>query len=110
MTDPNASSPRPVSLLAVVAIFVLLSVFGLVTVRVYTRHRAPAPQNLAPDNLSKDLAWRSTPEARREALAKLREAQSHQGASYAWVNQKDGVVQLPIERAMQLVVEEHAGK
>ncbi len=110
MTDPDATAPRPVSLLAVFAIFVLLSLFGVVTLRVATHHRTPAPQNEAPDNLSKELAWRATPATRRDALEKLRDRQAHQAETYDWVDQKAGVVQLPIERAMQLVVEEHQGK
>ncbi len=106
MTDPDTPAPRPVSLLAVASIFILLSLFGFLVERVYVRHRPPAPQNQAPENLSKDLAWKATPESRRAYLADLRHAQSEQAAAYGWVDRKTGVVQLPIERAMELVVKE----
>jgi hypothetical protein len=109
MTDPTLPAPRPVSLFVVVSIFLLLSLFGLVAVRVYLHGRPPAPQNQVPDNLSKELAWRATPADRRAYLAELRKKQSEQAASYAWVDQKAGVVQLPIARAMELVVKEHGG-
>ena len=110
MSDQPDPAPRPVSLVAVAALFVLLSLFGLITLRVYTHHRPAAPQNEAPENLSKDLAWKATPESRKAALADLRAKQALQAMSYGWVDQKAGVVQLPISRAMELVVEAHTGK
>jgi hypothetical protein len=106
MSDPSEPAPRPVSLLAVAAIFVLLSIFAVMADRIYLRGRPAAPQNETPDNLSKDLAWRATPETRRAYLADLREKQKKQAEGYAWVDQKAGVVQLPIERAMELIVQE----
>jgi len=110
MSDQPDPAPRPVSLVAVAALFVLLSLFGLITLRVYTHHRPAAPQNEAPENLSKDLAWKATPESRKAALADLRAKQALQAMSYGWVDQKAGVIQLPISRAMELVVEAHTGK
>jgi hypothetical protein len=109
MIDQNAPAARPVSLVAVVAIFVLLSVFGLAAMRLYLPGRPPAPQNDVPDHLTKDLQWKATPESRKQALLDLRKKQSDQAAAYGWVDQKTGVVQLPIERAMELVVQAHGG-
>ncbi len=110
MSDPTAPAPRPVSLVAVAAIFLLLSLFGLIAKRAYLHHLAPAPQNEVPDNLAKDLAWRATPADRRAALADLKKKQAEQAASYGWVDQKAGVVQLPIPRAMELVVKQYGGQ
>jgi hypothetical protein len=93
----------------VAAIFLLLSLFGMIARRVYLPGRPPAPQNQTPDNLTKDLAWRATPADRRAYLADLRKRQALQGASYGWVDQKSGVVQLPIERSMELIVKEQGG-
>ena len=107
MTEAPAPSPRPVSLVAVIAIFVLLSPFWYVAHKVYLHHRAPAPQNQAPDNLPKDMAWRATPADRRAYLADLRDKQSKQAGSYGWIDKKAGVVQLPIERAMEIIVKEN---
>jgi hypothetical protein len=109
MSDENLPAPRPVSLAAVACIFVLLSLFWVIAVRVYEPGRPAAPQNLTPDNLSKDNQWRATPASRRAYLAELRNGQAKQAASYGWVDRKAGVVQLPIERAMELVVQEHGG-
>jgi hypothetical protein len=76
---------------------------------VYLPGRSPAPQNETPENLPKDQAWRATPESRRQYLADLRKKQGEQAAAYGWVDQKAGVVQLPISRAMELIVLEHKG-
>jgi hypothetical protein len=108
-TDPDTPAPRPVSLLAVIAVFILLSLFGVLAEKVYLPGRSPAPQNETPDNLSKEMAWKATPESRRQYLADLRKKQAEQAGAYGWVDQKAGVVQLPIGRAMELVVQEHAG-
>jgi hypothetical protein len=109
MTDPDTPAPRPVSLVTVVSIFILLSLFGILVERVYLPGRPAAPQNDPPDNLSKDMAWKATPTTRRAYLAELRKKQAEQAASYGWVDQKAKVVQLPIERAMELIVQENGG-
>lgn len=49
-----------------------------------------------------------TAEQRKETLAKLREKQGKQAATYAWVDQKAGIVQLPLDRAMELTVQKYA--
>jgi hypothetical protein len=109
MTEEPAPLPRPVSLVAVAAVFILLSLFWALTERIYVPHRAPAPQNQVPEHLPKELAWRATPDTRRAYLADLREKQARQATSYAWLDRKAGVVQLPVERAMELVVKEFGG-
>jgi hypothetical protein len=110
MTEESAPVPRPVSVIAVAAVFFLLSAFGLITLRVYLPGRPAAPQNQTPDNLSKDQAWRATPATRRAYLADLRKRQSEQGTAYGWVNQKTGVVQLPISRSMELIVKQYGAQ
>jgi len=107
MTDQKDPAPRPVSLVAIVAIFCVLSLFWVLAVRYYLPGRPPAPQNEAPDRLSKDLAWRATPASRKQALAELRESQAKQAVSYRWLDQKAGILQIPVERAMELFVKEH---
>ena len=110
MSDAPAPAPRPRpdSLLATAGVFILLGLFWAITTRVYVPGHPPAPQNEAFDNLPRELAWKQTPAARRAALADLRKAQATQVVSYAWVDQKAGIVQLPVGRAMELVVQENA--
>jgi hypothetical protein len=110
MTEPELPNPRPVSILAVAAIFALLSLYGILTLHYYAPNRPPAPQNEVPDHLPKELAWRATPADRRAFLQTLRDQQAQQALSYGWVDKKAGIVQLPIERAMQLIVDENGGR
>ena len=109
MSEPYESAPRPVSLVTIVVILAFLAVFLQLSRIAYLKHPAPDPQNLAPEKLPTDLKWRETPEARQAYLAGLRKTQAEQASRYAWVDQKKGVVQLPIERAMELVVREKGG-
>ena len=109
MSDTTAQSPRPVSLVTTLFVLALFATFAVLVSRYY-HPAAIAPQNQAAENLPKDLAWKATPATRKQALAELREKQSKQAASYAWVDQKAGVVQLPIERAMELTAQHYGAK
>lgn len=110
MSDPHPRRPRPVSTVAILAIMACFALF-LVPIRLlYLGHVPPAPQNEAPEQLSKDLAWKATPESRRAAMLELVARQEKQAASYAWVDRKAGVVQVPVERAMELVVQDYSKK
>lgn len=109
MSNPPSLSPRPVSLVTIVFVFALFAAFLLMVSRYYTPVAA-SPQNQAAENLPKDLDWKATPASRQAALASLKEKQAKQAASYAWVDQKAGVVQLPIARAMELTVQEFGAK
>jgi hypothetical protein len=110
MSDTLQPKPRPVSLLAILAILACFALF-LVPVRLlYLRNLPPPPQNQAPEQLAKDILWKATPESRRAYMLDLVARQEKQAASYAWVDRKNGVVQVPVERAMELVVQEYSAK
>ena|SRR5258707_877651 len=111
MSDATSMPARPVSLFTTVFVLVLFAAF-LLLVRRYYSPTALAPQNAEAENFSKDkdLAWKASSESRRKALADLRKGQADRAKSYAWVDQKAGVVQLPIERAMELTVEQYGTK
>ena len=47
---------------------------------------------------------------RKANLAELRAKEAKLAASYGWVDQKSGVIRLPIERAMDLTVRDLAAK
>lgn len=109
MSDSTATSPRPVALIT--TLFILaLSVVAWVIVARYYEPSAVAPQNASAENLPKDLAWKATPATRKQALVELREKQAKQAVTYGWVDQKAGVIQLPIDRAMQLTAEQYGQK
>lgn len=109
MSDTSATPARPVSLFTIVF---LLAIFGafLLVIRYFYQPATISAVNAPAENLSKDLAWRADAAARRQALAELRTKESTQIGSYAWVDQKAGIVQLPVERAMELTVQKYGSK
>lgn len=103
MASPSSTAsffPNPsvrsvfVSVLAVLGCF---SIFLFILFLAYLpAHPGPLPEGVR------------TPEERKAALAELR-AREHQAATtYGWIDQPAGVVRLPIDRAMELIVQEHA--
>lgn len=109
MSDSSVNSPRPVALITTLFIFALAATGWLVISRYY-KATPTAPQNATAENLPKELAWKATPDTRKQALTELREKQAKQATSYAWVDEKAKVVQLPIERAMQLTAAQYGSK
>ena len=107
MSDTPHAGPAPVSLVSVAFVLALLAAFFVIADRAYVNRQPPAPQNQALDALPDTLAWKATPEARRAYLADLRGRQAAQAASYAWVDRKAGVVQIPIDQAMDAIVREN---
>jgi hypothetical protein len=109
MSKPTALSPRPVSLVTIAFVLALFAAFAFLVAHYY--HPSPAaPQDQQAENLPKDLQWKATPESRKEALAALRKKQADQAVTYAWIDQKAGVIQLPIERAMELTAQHFGAK
>ncbi len=109
MTEPANSDPRPVSLVTILAIFGCFALFLILVKLAYTPHPpAYIPEDEVAEKLTQDQQWNATPEARRAYLSDLRARQEKQATSYGWVDQKTGIVQLPIDRAMELVVRDAA--
>jgi len=67
-------------------------------------HRRRRPIDAAAEKIPADQAWKATPAARKAYLAELRARQARQLADYGWVDEKAGIVRLPIDRAMDLIV------
>ena len=57
-------------------------------------------------HLQKEAAAEKTSPLMPEELRRLKSQQMGEINSYRWISEKDGVVRIPIERAMELVVEE----
>jgi hypothetical protein len=105
----NEPAPRPVSLITIGFLFVLFVAFSLV-VRYFYAPDDGAPHRAAAENLGEGLEWRATSATRRAALRELRETQTGQISGYGWVDQQAGVVHLPIERAMELTLQQYGAK
>jgi F0F1-type ATP synthase membrane subunit b/b' len=109
MSDITVTPARPVSLFTIVFLFAIFAAFLLV-IRYFYEPSPAGTFNAAAENISKDLAWRESAEARRKTLAEQREKEAKQRESYGWADQKAGVVQLPIDRAMELTAQDLASK
>lgn len=51
-----------------------------------------------------------TPKERTTRLMELRGKEQKQASSYGWVDQQKGVIQLPVDRAMELTIQERQAK
>lgn len=109
MSDHNDMPARSVSIFVVAFVVALLASFLYLVSRSYSPV-AVSPQNAAAEKLPKDLEWRATAAARRATLNGIREEEAKNATSYGWVDQKAGVVRLPLERAVQLTAAELGGK
>ncbi len=109
MSDTSATPARPVSLFTIVFLLAVFAAFLLV-IRWFYHPAQTAAFNAPAENLSKDLAWRADSDARRKTLREAHEADAKKAVSYGWVDEKAGVVQLPIERAMELTAQKYGAK
>jgi F0F1-type ATP synthase membrane subunit b/b' len=109
MSDLSGTPARPVSLFTIVFLFAIFAAFLLV-IRYFYQPSPAGAFNAPAENISKDLAWRESAEARRKTLREQQEKEAKQRQSYGWADQKAGVVQLPIERAMELTAQDLASK
>ncbi len=74
----------------------------------------PARRAAATIDLSKippEEQWKYTPAGRLAHLDEMRAREQAAQTAYAWIDRSKGVVQLPIDRAMQLTLQElNAGR
>jgi F0F1-type ATP synthase membrane subunit b/b' len=109
MSDTPLTPARPVSLFTIVFLFAVFAAFLLV-IRYFYHPATTSAFNSAPDNISKDLEWRANAANRRKTLQDLRAEEEAQISRYRWIDQQAGVVQLPIERAMDLTARDLASR
>lgn len=109
--EPNAPPIGVVLLFGVLTLGLICIAFVGVSAQLkYVRHEQPdrlaanAPGDLRPP--PRVESW-ATPTA---DLAATRERERQHLAGYSWVDQSAGVVQIPIERAMDLVASEPASR
>lgn len=102
MSDPSSNFPFPHRTPVFTALLVLacFAVFGWLALKIY------APHARAVDKVE----GVKTPEDRRALLGKNRKKEHDDATSYGWVDQKAGVVRLPIDRAIDLTVRAYAKK
>jgi hypothetical protein len=93
------AAPKTGFLITAAAVIGGFLIFALILVVAYLPNKPEAlPQGT------------KTPEERATILRELRAKETAAATSYGWVDQTKGVVRIPIERAMQLTVEELKAK
>ena len=102
MSDPYTNVPvqRSAPLITIIVLMVGFALFAGLVYFVYLPRHTGA---FTDDGMH-------TMAQRKKNLAELRAKHAHQLASYAWVDQKAGVVQLPLEEAMKLTVQKYSAK
>ena len=91
--------------LTVIGVLGCFAVFLIVLWFAYLpQRRSSAPVDLT--GVPADEQWRYTPEGRKARLVELRAKERAAATSYAWIDRGRGVVQLPVDRAMELAVQE----
>ena len=96
----NFSFPHRTPVFTTVLVLVLFALFGWLARKAYIPHAGAVDK----------IEGVRTP-ADRKALLTEKLARDHDAAtSYAWVDQKAGTVRLPIDRAIELTVRDHAKK
>ena len=113
--NPRAESPPAtetragfwVTFLAALGCFVI---FLVVLEIAYIPQRRVAPEvDLA--KIPPEEQWKYTPEGRMAHLQELHVREQAAQTSYAWIDRGKGIVQLPIDRAEQLTLQElNAGR
>lgn len=96
----NYAFPQRTPVFTTVLVLLCFAVFGWLAYRIYVPRAYPVVT----------IEGVKTPAERKQALVELRQAEQIAATSYAWADQSAGIVRLPIDRAMSLVVKEHAKK
>ena len=96
----NFSFPHRTPVFTTVLVIILFAAFGFMARRYYS------PRATHVDVVE----GVRTPVERKALLTEHRDKERAAATSYAWVDQKAGTVRLPIERAIELTVRDHAKK
>jgi hypothetical protein len=103
--EANLSTAKePVSWVSVAAVFGCFALFLLIIYIAYLPQREKtAEADLS--QVSPDDRWQYSPEGRAAKLQDLRAGEQTELTTYGWIDQKSGVIRLPIDRAMELTVQ-----
>lgn len=100
----------PIVRASIVMLIILLAVFGIarVTLQQMARYEAESSPKVNP--LAGSLGRRLPPEPRLQThpvqdLRDLQASQRERLSTYGWIDESKGIVHLPIERAMELVLQ-----
>jgi TRAP-type C4-dicarboxylate transport system permease small subunit len=100
MSEPARTSyfPQRTPKFTTVVVLVCFALFAWLAWRIYVPHAAEVAA----------VEGVRTPDDRKKILADLRAKEQAAAHSYGWVDQSAGVVRLPLDRAIELTVQESA--
>ncbi|WP_221030850.1 hypothetical protein [Actomonas aquatica] len=99
MSNPSQKTDSPIWPLAVA----IIGVFAIFLV-IMALARTPVTPLTQATNVPESEQWKLTEDGRKGRLKELRGAADAKADSYAWINQEEGVVQLPVDRAIELTL------
>jgi hypothetical protein len=100
MSDSSFSFPHRTPVFTALIVILCFAAFGWLAKRIYVPHAAEVQA----------VEGVLTPAERKVRLAELRTKEQAAATTYGWVDQPKGVVRLPIDRAIELTVRDHAKK
>lgn len=101
MSDSSRFSfPHRTPVFTAVIVLLAFAVFGWLAMKLYAPHAYTVDK----------IPGVRTPADRSALLVEHRAKEQAEAASYGWVDQKAGVVRLPIDRAIELTAQAHAKK
>ncbi|GAB5561126.1 MAG: hypothetical protein SynsKO_27730 [Synoicihabitans sp.] len=98
----SSSAPAPIVWPVVVA---ALGVFAIFLVIVGLA-RTPVTPITASVNIAEEDQWRLSSEGRKARRLELQKSAQAAADSYGWINEADGIVRLPVDRAIDLTLAE----
>lgn len=102
--------PQRAPIFTAVVVLAGILLFGVFVGKFYRGSVPVNPRgNVNVADIAEDQRWKYTAEGRAAALTKIHQDVAL-GNTYGWVDQKAGVVRLPIDRAIELTVREHTKK
>lgn len=99
-TSANFSFPHRTPVFTAVVVLACFAVFGWLALKIYTPHAYAVDP----------VEGVKTPAERKALLVEHKTKEQAESASYGWIDQSAGIVRLPIDRAIELTVREHAKK
>jgi hypothetical protein len=113
MTEPSQSSPSSSAISESRAGYwaTFLAIVGCFLIFVIVLYLAYIPQRRSATDV--DLAkippeeqWKFSPQGRQAHLDEMRAKEQSAATSYAWIDKDKGIVQLPLDRAVELTLQE----
>jgi hypothetical protein len=96
----NFSFPHRTPVFTTVIVLACFALFGWLALKIYAPNASTVEK----------VEGVKTPEERKKLLTEHRTKEQTESTTYGWVDQKAGVVRLPIDRAIEFTVREHAKK